>query len=181
MARHRNRAVPEAEAEGSILYRVLPWADAHAAPEPALHPVGDKRLWRGRSRLNRETIGLAFDGDPGTYWTTGFPQQKGDYVEVDLGRVETFDRIVLGQQGRPLSFPRSFIVETSLDRESWTALDFGRNYFPMLKAAQVEDFSAYRSVVSRVPASARYLRITLSATHFSSRHWAISEIDLLDE
>jgi hypothetical protein len=181
MTRHRHRAEPLAEAEGSILYRVLPWADAHTAPEPALHPVGDKRLWRGRSRLNRDTIGRAIDGDPETFWTTGYPQQKGDFVEIDLGRVEQFRRVVLRQQSRPLSFPRNFLVEVSMDRLVWRELDFGRNYFPILKAGRVEDFSSYESVVARAPAEARYVRITLSESLLSGRHWAISELDLLDE
>jgi hypothetical protein len=181
MVKHRSRADPVAEADGSILYRILPWAANHDPGDPALHSVGDKSIWRGRASLNAASIGLAFDGRPETYWSTGFPQQRGDFVRIDLGRIESFRQIVLRQQNRPLSYPRNFDVETSLDGVVWTRLDFGRNYFPILKKSEVEDLSMVRSVVSRVQAKARFLRITLTESHPSGHHWAIAEIDLLDE
>lgn len=181
MLRHRNRADPVAEADGSILYRILPWAEAHAEPDPARRFVGDKRLWRGRAGRNPEAIGRAFDGRPDTLWTNGYPQERGESIDIDLGRVERFSRIELRQGEAPLAYPRSFRVESSLDGREWTLLDEGRNFFPALDRSAVEDWKSYRSVVSRVPGAARFLRIVLTEPHAGRYHWSIAEIDLYGE
>jgi len=181
MLLHRRRADPVAEADGSILYRILPWVEAHSEPEPALAPVGDKRSWKGRSSLNPGSIGLAFDGRIDTYWTNGFPQSRDEIVQIDLGREERFDRVVLAQGDRPLSYPRNFVVETSLDGREWSRLDGEEEAFPMLDAATAEQWKTYRIVASRVPGTARYLRIRLTITYEAAFHWSIAEIDLYRE
>ncbi len=181
MVRHRHRADPMAEVNGSILYRILPWAEAHAEPEPALRPVGDKRLWKGRSSLNPDSFGLAFDGRLDTLWTTGYPQMRGESVQIDLGREERFSRVELRQGDAPLSYPRSFRIESSLDGREWTALDSGQDYFPAIDMAAVRNWRSYRSIVSRVTCEARFLRLILTEPHADQYHWSIAEIDLYGE
>ncbi len=181
MSRHRHRADPVAEAEGDVLYRILPWAAAHAVPEPELRRVGDRRLWSAVSTYNRDSAGLAFDGDPKTFWTDGIPQQKGEFFRLDLGRVERFSRIVLGLHSCPSSYPRSYDVETSLDGKEWTVLDYGRDYFPIIAKKDVVNWNAYRAVISRVAAEARFIRIRLAESVSNGRHWAIGEFELWGE
>jgi len=178
MLQHRQRADPVADADGFSLYKILPWYEAHRPAENPLRLVGDKRLWTGRAGLNSVTVGRAFDGNPATFWTTGYPQQKGDFLTIDLGRVETFERIDLRLQSEPLDYPRNFSVEASPDGAAWTPLDAGRNSFPLLTKRTVEDFSAYKTIASRVPGEARYLRITITESH-PTRHWSVAEVDLL--
>jgi hypothetical protein len=181
MLRHRHRADPVAEADGSVLYRILPWAEAHVEPETATRRVGDKGLWRGRAGRNPDSIGRAFDGRADTLWTNGYPQEPGESLEIDLGREERFSRIELRQGEAPLAYPRSFRVEASVDGREWALLDEGRGFFPALDRAAVEDWRSYRSVVSRVPCTARFLRIVLTETHAGRYPWSVAEIDLYSD
>jgi hypothetical protein len=178
MPHYLDRAAFVAAAGGDVLYRLLPAAPERREPAaPALKPVGDKKLWKGETGRGRLFLRAAFDGNPATFWTTGFPQSKGDYFQIDLGRVERFREIALRLQDNPLDFPRNFDIRLSLDGTNWTLLNRVMGFFPMLTRATIEDFSTYRAVLSTIPAETRFIRIRLIESH-PYRHWSIAEFDL---
>lgn len=179
MPQYQDRAAFIAASGGDVLFQVLPTLKTHREiPGPALKPVGDTRLWKGEASLRRPLIKAAFDGNPKTFWTTGFPQRRGDYFQIDLGRVERFREIVLSLQNNPLDYPRDFDIRVSLDGTNWSLLNRVMGFFPMLSRATIEDFSSYKAVVSRIPAEARFIRIRLIESH-PFRHWSIAEFELL--
>jgi hypothetical protein len=181
MAQFPERAELAAAVDGDFLYRILPNVETiRNNIRPALRPVGNKRLWRGEANLCRHLIRAAFDGEAGTFWTTGLPQSRGDYFQVDLGRVERFREINLQLQNNPLDFPRDFDVRVSLDGLTWTLLNRIVGGYPKLTRGTIEDFTSYKSVISRIPAEARFIRIRLIESH-PFRQWSIAEINLLGD
>jgi hypothetical protein len=51
--------------------------------------------WRLRSRPNPWYAPLAFDNSPVTAWTSAEAISPGMYLELDLGRIETLDTVLL--------------------------------------------------------------------------------------
>lgn len=182
LAEFPERAELVEESAGDFLYRLLPWRAGH--PGPPLpsggRPVGDRSLWKAQASKNASWAERAFDGDPKTFWSTGYPQQEGDFFLLDLGRLESFSRVEFLLQNQPLDYPRNFVAEASADGTSWTTLDRGVDYFPPLRREMVEDFSRYKVLASLVPGRARYLRFRLLASH-EARHWSIAEIVLVGD
>jgi hypothetical protein len=164
-----------AERNGDILVRLPPASEA-AAPA-AFTDTGqmDRTAWRAASNKNPQLVRRAFDGDPSTFWTTGYPQQKGDFFELDLGEPLSLTGFRLVLNYAPLDYPRSFRVDASLDGTSWTPLYEKAGFFPMLDKRMIEDFGRYVVPVSFASADVRFLRISLTASH-EARHWSISEI-----
>ncbi len=63
----------------------------------------------------------AIDGDGATRWTSGTPQHNGQFFHIDLGAVQTFDRIVLnsGSNNFENDHPRGYEVYVSDDGGLW--------------------------------------------------------------
>jgi hypothetical protein len=162
------------QTDGDFLIRLLPAAPK--TPEDGrLVDVGDRTKWKADASLNRNLVELAFDGDPNTGWSTGYPQRQGDYFRLDLGSPVHMRRVELVLNNNPLDFPRSFIVEGSLDGRQWTKLNENPSFFPPLNLRMIEDFSQYKVDVRFEPCQVRYLRLTLTRSH-EARHWSINEI-----
>lgn len=182
LAEFSERAELVEERNGDYLYRLLPWRAGH--PGPSLpsggRPVGNRALWKAQASKNAPRVGRAFDGDPKTFWSTGYPQQEGDFFHLDLGQLESFSRVEFLLEDQPLDYPRNFVVEASADGSAWTTLDRGVDYFPPLRREMVEDFSQYKVLASLSPGRARYLRFRLLAPH-EARHWSIAEILLVGD
>jgi hypothetical protein len=51
--------------------------------------------WRLRTRPNPWEVQMAFDGNPLTRWRSWQPLFSGMYIQVDFGRPETVDRVVI--------------------------------------------------------------------------------------
>jgi len=171
---HQARAERVAGAGGDHLYRLIPRARAEAQ-EPGLIETGDRTKWKAKASLNPQLAELAFDGNPKTGWTTGYPQRKGEVYELDLGESARIRKVVLVLDTNPLDYPRSFRLEGSADGTVWTSLYAKEGFFPALDAAMIEDFEKYVVPVPFEPADVRHIRFTLTAAH-ESRHWSINEI-----
>lgn len=110
-------------------------------PEPNSRDVGftiwarpdrrrgyDSRGWRARAlgeglpRSSRAAVGLAFDGDLATRWSTDREMQAGDGFEVDLGATRAVSRIELDTTLSRRDFPRGLEVLVSSDGRGWTRL-----------------------------------------------------------
>ncbi len=166
-----------AERQGDSLVRLkLPPQDA---PRPeGLRETGDRRKWSAAASLNPKDAALAFDGDPRTGWSTGYPQRAGDTFALDLGEILTLRRIDLRLGSNPLDFPRAFTVEGSADGTSWVRLYERKGFFPAVTRSNIEDVLNYVVPVPVEPVSVRYLRFALTRSH-EERHWSIAEISVL--
>jgi hypothetical protein len=75
-----------APAQWSIAELRVFQGDREIAPAPS---------WRLNARPNPWDIQLALDGRPVTRWRAWMPIEAGDFVQVDFGREETIDRVVI--------------------------------------------------------------------------------------
>jgi hypothetical protein len=173
-----SRAGLVADANGDYLYRLIV-RQREAAADEGLRTTGDRTKWRARASLNQNTIGLATDGDIDTGWSTGFPQRKDDFFELDLGEIVPMKKIILHLNNNPLDFPRSFRVEGSADGKAWRNLYEKTGFFPALDSSMIEDFRRYVVPIPFAAAAVRYIRITLTAAH-EVRHWSINEISIMN-
>lgn len=165
-----------AVAEGRYLFQIPDAVGPRPGP-PSGPAIGDRAKWSATASKNPAWAGRAFDGDPDTGWTTGYPQEKGDFFELDCGEESALSSIELVLNTNPLDYPRNFRLEGSSDRTSWTPLAAVSGGFPPLNRDMIEDFSKYSVPVTFERARVRYLRFTLTAGH-EARHWSINEIIL---
>jgi hypothetical protein len=106
----------------------------------------------------------AYDGDEGTRWASGKAPQYGDeYYRLDLGAQVTVTEVRLSTSG--IDFPSAYVVEVSLDDNSWKAVASGLGS-TMTKAT-----------FARTPA--RYVRVRQVGTGHDA-WWGINEITIVD-
>ncbi|MBI2462336.1 MAG: discoidin domain-containing protein, partial [Candidatus Rokubacteria bacterium] len=89
------------------------------APPPA--EPRERQGWEVQASIALEPAAQAIDGDPATRWTTGRPQQPGEWLSVDLGRVVEIAGVAI-TPGRVEDLPRGVRVEGSLDGTTWRPL-----------------------------------------------------------
>ena len=169
---------PVADKDGDHLIRLnLPPAAAAPAGE-GLRPVGDRKAWSAMASLNPKDAHFAFDGDPATGWSTGYPQRAGHSFEIDFGESLEFRKIDLRMGTNPLDFPRDFVVEASADGRTWSRIFERKGFFPAVDKRTIEDVLNYAVPIPVEPTTARRVRITLTGSH-PERHWSIAEILML--
>jgi hypothetical protein len=116
------------QAYAASLPRVTPLVDdgtrGFFSAAPAAPPVavcrGDRLPIRpvAGDRPSVDLLALR-DGDPRTWWQTGHPQQPGDSLLVDLGRVARPCAVTLAVGEFRKSYARQLSVETSVDGVGW--------------------------------------------------------------
>jgi len=125
--------------------------------------------WTATASHASGAAALAFDRSHSTRWTTMEAQAPGMWFRLDLGRVETFDRIALDTVASPNDYPRAFAVETSMDGDKWTVL---------VSRDRVEGDPDPPLLDLRLPpTTARHLRITQSGST-PNWWWSIYEVYL---
>ncbi|MBU2663398.1 discoidin domain-containing protein [Actinoplanes bogorensis] len=102
---------------------------------------------------------LAVDDDATTRWTTNAGQQPGQYLQVDLGRVQSLRKIVFDAGADVGDFPRGFLVAASTDGTRWRTV----------RSSSSGQFA------EAVPGVARYVRITLTAAA-PDNWWSIADV-----
>ncbi|WP_342372960.1 discoidin domain-containing protein [Propioniciclava soli] len=108
----------------------------------------------------------ALDGSTSTAWTTGVPQEPGQWFQVDLGRPRTFNAIHLDSDVDSGDFARAYIVQTSDDGTTWSDVVARGN-------GQTGDSHVWLGT-----RTARHLRITLQVA-WEANPWTIHEFRLL--
>lgn len=79
----------------------------------------DSSEWSLTSSNNSDGLSYAIDGDDSTRWTTEEHQTDGQYLTIDLGESQTFDRIVLDSENSANDSPQNYAVYVSDDNSSW--------------------------------------------------------------
>ena len=104
------------------------------------------------------------DGDLTTRYSSGAGQTPDQWVEVDMGRAETFDKVVLDAGSSTDDYARSADVFVSSDGTNWTkvATIVGDG-----QAIQLATFSTQ---------TARYIKV--SSTGTAGNWWSIHEFNV---
>jgi hypothetical protein len=164
-----------ASADGDFLFRLKP-APPAAAPSPAPE-AADRTKWKVFTKTNRHWAHLVVDGNSGTGWASKGSQEAGEFILVDLAAPVEVGQVELVQGSDPLGYPRSFVVEGSLDRNAWFELAGVPLGVPDVTAATIGDFWRYTMLIDFPPRTARYVRIRLTAPH-RTMHWSIHELHI---
>jgi type 1 glutamine amidotransferase len=109
----------------------------------------------------------AIDGDGTTRWTTGIPQTKGQFFQIDLGAAQSFATIVLdsGNNGFENDHPRGYEVYVSSNGEVWSG--------PVANGAGNSPLTE----VTFIAQTARYIRIVQTGSD-PGYWWTIHEVNL---
>ena len=143
---------------------VEPWGGVYtdfALPPERLREL-DPRTFRLTASRNAEDAALAADRDAATFWTGGTPRREGEWLEVDLGRVEPVALV----RWIPRVFqevPSGIRLELSRDGIAWQRVIDLTHYRGPFYWSAGRPMNRVRSgrVELRVPPTpARFLRIT---------------------
>jgi hypothetical protein len=75
--------------------------------------------WAFTASSNAANAALTIDGSSATRWATGAPQAPGQFFQIDLQRIESFDGLQLTTQANPEDYPRGYRVLVSDDSATW--------------------------------------------------------------
>ncbi|MBI4010962.1 MAG: discoidin domain-containing protein [Candidatus Rokubacteria bacterium] len=117
------------------------------------------------------------DRDVGTLWRTSLPKRGGEWIQVDLGRVERV-ALVRWLPGTFHELPGGLTLELSLDGRAWQRAIALPTYMGPLYWSAGRPMGRVRNgrVELRVPPTpARHLRITQTGRH-AVRHWTVREL-----
>ncbi len=116
------------------------------------------------------------DGDERTGWACG-PQRPGHELVVDLGRPAAVGAVVQSLAQHPMNYPRSLLLETSVDGESWSVAWDGSIRGLLIAQAIDRPGPATRVTVPFAPRTARYVRVR--QTGYDERFkWSVAEIEI---
>ena len=103
----------------------------------------------------------AVDDDASTRYSTGTGQAPGQYLQVDLGKLEPLRQIVFDTGVNLGDYPRGYTVTTSTDGTSWQTAGSGSG-------------SGQFTTVPLSGAPIRYVRMTLTAS--SGSWWSVADV-----
>jgi glucosylceramidase len=103
----------------------------------------------------------AVDDDASTRYSTGTGQAPGQYLQVDLGKLEPLRQIVFDTGVNLGDYPRGYTVTTSTDGTSWQTAGSGSG-------------SGQFTTVPLTGAPIRYVRMTLTAS--SGSWWSVADV-----
>jgi mono/diheme cytochrome c family protein len=129
-------------------------------------PLTNRSQWKLTASHNPVSLSLAVDGDLGTRYNTGQPQVAGMWVQVELPEATEIAGIELNSGTSTNDFPRGYKVELSADGVKW------------LLAQVTEHSSALRNQILFPPSTARFVRVTLTASD-PNFTWSIHEMQIL--
>ncbi|MEA2160557.1 MAG: glucosylceramidase [Solirubrobacteraceae bacterium] len=103
----------------------------------------------------------AVDDDASTRYSTGTGQQPGQYLQVDLGRLEPIRQIVFDTGSGTGDYPRGYRVQASSDGTAWSTVADGSG-------------SGQLTAVPLSGAPVRFVRMTL--TQASGSWWSVADV-----
>lgn len=108
------------------------------------------------------------DGIVSTRWSSGVAQAAGQWLMVDFGQNENFDKIeMLGYQE---DYPGSYEVSSSFDGVNFSTIELNNVGI---------GFGTKMVLLPSTPQTARYVKITLKGPHETNNWWSICELNIL--
>ncbi len=117
--------------------------------------------WQARASHNQADVGKAFDKNPDTFWSSQAAQQPGMWYELDLGQIQTIERIKIESPGR--GYAVGYVLSVSTDRTDW-------------KVVRQMPLNWMSIDASFTPRPVRYVKIEQTGTPTWGANWLISEI-----
>jgi hypothetical protein len=109
----------------------------------------------------------AIDGDNNTRWSTvNMPQTPGQYFQVDMKSLKTFDRVMLNTVASNNDYPRGYRVLVSSDATTWREVATGSG------AGAV-------TMIPFLPQTARHIRVEQTGSA-SWNWWSIFEFNVFE-
>ncbi len=103
--------------EGRWAFFALP---PRSVPAQAPCDAGTLPIAAAFDNLGPIVVSTITDGNRFTWWTPGHPQQVGDTLMLDLGRIAVPCAVVTLQEGFQPFYPHALSIVTSLDGVGWT-------------------------------------------------------------
>ncbi|MDA1035865.1 MAG: discoidin domain-containing protein, partial [Chloroflexi bacterium] len=114
------------------------------------------------------------DQNPATRWITSHPQQAGDALMLDLGRVERLCGLVVSMGSEAELYPRALSVATSFDKVTWKPGTIRKMGGAAFRAALENPRDARISIPLRGEA-ARFVRLQLEQSQILYP-WAVADV-----
>ncbi|TDW89633.1 glucosylceramidase [Kribbella pratensis] len=111
--------------------------------------------------VNGAVAGLLVDADGSTVWQSKAAQAPGQWVQVDLGKAQTFRQVALDSGGNLGDYAHGQSVAVSNDGSSWRTVSDGRS-------------SSQLTTIDLPPTRARYIRITQTGS--SGNWWSLADL-----
>ncbi|GAA3079748.1 glucosylceramidase [Kribbella aluminosa] len=111
--------------------------------------------------VNAADAGLLVDGDGSTVWQSKAAQAPGQWVQVDLGKAQTFRQVALDSGGNVGDFAPGFDVAVSNDGSSWRTVASGTS-------------NSQLTTVALRPTRARYVRVTQTGS--AGNWWSLADL-----
>jgi hypothetical protein len=142
-------------------------------PLPASQPGRLVRPALVTTSINASRLPALVDDDLVSRWDTG-PQEPGEWLQIDLGNVQTVSAVELSLGQYLRDYPRVLVVEGSIDGEAWAPLTTRRGA-PLAFQAAVDSPRVLALDVRFEPARVRHLRLT--QTGFDDTfYWSVAEL-----
>ena len=111
--------------------RLLPWTEEELEKlEPPL--LTNRKDWKLRASHNSGSLSQAIDGQAKTRYDTGAPQVPGQWVQIELPKVSTVNRIVLDSTGSSRDYIRNYEVQISDNGKTWSKpVSVGKGQHPL--------------------------------------------------
>ena len=122
------------------------------------------RSWTWTASGEPENALKVCDGDRATRWSTGKPQEPGQYLQFDAGTNYRFSLMVLDTEASQNDFPHQYEVRTSNDGMHWSNPVARGGGKPLLMI----NFPA--------GTSARFVRILQTAPPKGGNFWSVHEL-----
>lgn len=111
--------------------------------------------------VNGADAGLLIDADGSTVWQSKAAQAPGQWVQVDLGKTQTFRQVALDSGGNIGDYAHGQSVAVSNDGTSWRTVADGTS-------------SSQLTTVDLSPTRARYIRVTQTGT--AGNWWSLADL-----
>ena len=137
----------------------------------------DPRVLRVTASVSADEAPSMLDREAGTYWSSGQAQHGGEWIQVDLGRIEPV-ALVRWLPRIYQDVPVGLRLESSLDGVRWQHLLELPNYegpFYWSAGRPLERVRSGRVELRVKPTPARYLRITQTGQELFW-HWTVREL-----
>lgn len=106
------------------------------------------------------------DGSADTVWSSSVPQVPGQWVQVDMGKLQTVDTVIMDAGSHANDYARGYQIYLSTDGSNWGA--------PVFTQAAG---SGARQTAVFTPQSARYMKIVQTGA-IGSQWWSIAELNV---
>jgi len=139
-------------------------AELHLYGEPALDRSGVSTS--ASSTAPGESPANAIDADAATRWSTGAPQASGQYLQLDLGKPQPFNRVLVDAGSYANDYMRGYEIQVSQDGAQWTTVASGSNQQPAMLVTFPNQYARY---------------VKLVQTGASSSWWSVTDLRVFGE